>query len=49
MNIDDQIRAEVAAENAIRQILLDLEAATGKRVNAVRVDPGCCVEIFLVN
>ena len=38
MNIDDVIREEMTAERAIREILVDLQARTGRLVEWVKVD-----------
>ena len=38
MNIDAVLEAEVAAERAIREILLDLQARTNRRVEWVKVE-----------
>ena len=38
MSVDDIIREELAAERAIREILLDVQSKTGRLVEWVKVD-----------
>lgn len=39
MDIDAVIDAEARAERAIREVLIDLQAMTGRRVEWVKVEP----------
>lgn len=38
MSVDDVIREELAAEVAIREVLLDLQTRTGRQVEWVKVE-----------
>lgn len=38
LNLDDVLDAEVAAERAMHEILCNLQAQTGRRVDCVKVD-----------
>lgn len=45
MSIDAVLDAEVDAERAIREILLDLQSKTGRRVDCVKVERNLTVTV----